>query len=179
MSAIADDNGYRVNSGTGFGTNQQMENQAVFTSPGVNSEQSYDSQHFQYQMPNRKVIGIIPSKDNSFCSLPDDDNYDATEFFNCMLKKGKKVGIGFKIICKQTGDINDLSTLSNYNFQWESAMESARHRTNLNGEFVIYLKVRQKLNHITIKSGRFERKINLAKGPYELLLEQKECNPAF
>lgn len=182
ISTFADDNSYQYDhrsSGGGLNINERMENSAIFTSPGVNSEQSFDQHRNGLGAPRAGYrVGIIPYKDTGFCSIPDSGE-DATTFFKCMLKKGKKVGIGLKVICEQTGDINDLSTLGNYGFQWETKLENGRARTNINGEITLVLAVNSANNVIELKSKRLNKVIDLAHGPYEILLSQKECNPTL
>ncbi len=122
---------------------------------------------------NKKVgIGIITDSD---CR----NKYSIDDLINlliCESLQGKKrVGVGFKFLCRGEGGINDIFNLSNHIIEWKTKSASSRSRADQDGIIYVSSFYQTVEDKVTFKTKRFEKTVNLFKGPFEILLSQKQC----
>jgi hypothetical protein len=146
--------------------------ESLFKKHGNSAEQAYDKSHKSryFDQQNASQLGIVKL---STCTA---DNSDILNELICLsLNRKKKVGVGFKFICEANGGINSSAILSNQIVEWKTKLESSKSRTSPNGVLHVYSNFKSVTDTVTFTTKRFQRSVNLYKGPFEVLLSQKEC----
>lgn len=121
-----------------------------------------------------KKIGVGINSDSD-CR----NKYSIDDLINLLICESfqgkKKIGVGFKFLCKGEGGINDIFNLSNQVIEWKTKRDSSKSRADQDGVIYVSSFYETVDDKVTFKTKRFEKTVNLYKGPFEVLLSQKDC----
>ncbi len=150
-------------------------NDAKFNKRGHTAE-SYDDSIREYKN-ERNDLGIQSLSDN--CNIKKANGLDLSneiirDLF-CAKDKKEKIAFVFQIRCLSGESINYRPFFDNMVIEWKSILEQGKLRTDDRGKVRVSTLIYDVEDAILLKTKKFEKRISLKTGDYEVWLTAKEC----